>query len=450
VPAKALTDQSASISRTTIAKLARTLFVRATAASIAARDTTRGSRNRHGRKDRPAMGPTAAGTRPHAGGFRERISFADCTTSGSHERARRWLGAAVFDSIRYVSTVIGEWARDKLTRYALLTATATRIWDFGSAAKHRLHAPWLAHDPARGAALRGATGGDITLFRDAAREIKSRSMPKVSTATGPRRRRAADAVRQKLGVVRDGQQTLLHAREERDGTLLNMAAAMVDGVGHRGSAKPGVKSEIVALATSRLYLMDPACVRRSTRSQASAAHLSANFTDRDPSGRPGVLRHHPVVHGYRTCRTGPSTSDATPAQHRVSQGARMDGSHDRPAEARRNDGSNRTLAQPQAGDSGFARARWTRSPQRLPRARPRPARASPRSRDPNSLKGPSNCKAGMVFAVATCCPATDSISAARIDGEVILTPSGPPRSIHPRSIPPGTADRQPTPGGLGG
>src|SRR5438477_198649 len=59
------------------------------------------------------------------------------------------LGAVlVFDmnNIRYLtSTTIGEWARDKVARFALLTRGGDPIlWDFGSAAKaHRLHAPWL-------------------------------------------------------------------------------------------------------------------------------------------------------------------------------------------------------------------------------------------------------------------------------------------------------------------
>src|ERR1700687_55873 len=65
--------------------------------------------------------------------------------------AKSGLGAMLcFDqhNIRYISsTVIGEWARDKLIRYALLTGNGDPyIWDFGAAAKHhRLHAPWLAH-----------------------------------------------------------------------------------------------------------------------------------------------------------------------------------------------------------------------------------------------------------------------------------------------------------------
>ncbi len=57
------------------------------------------------------------------------------------------LGALLsFDqhNIRYTtSTVIGEWARDKLTRYSLLTGNGDPyIWDFGSAAQH--HRLWEA------------------------------------------------------------------------------------------------------------------------------------------------------------------------------------------------------------------------------------------------------------------------------------------------------------------
>src|SRR3954453_10379032 len=90
------------------------------------------------------------------------------------------LGALLsFDqhNIRYTtSTVIGEWARDKLTRYSLLTGNGDPyIWDFGSAAKHhRLHAPWLRTDHCKAGllGLRGAVGSDIALFREAAKGNK--------------------------------------------------------------------------------------------------------------------------------------------------------------------------------------------------------------------------------------------------------------------------------------
>ncbi len=42
----------------------------------------------------------------------------------------------------------------------------------------------------------------------------------------------------------------------------------------------------------------------------------------------------------------------------------------------------------------------------------------------NSLREPIELKVGMVFAVETYCPASDGISAARIEEEVILTPDG--------------------------
>ena len=55
--------------------------------------------------------------------------------------AKSKLGALlVFDQInmRYISsTVIGEWARDKLTRWCLLTGNGEPwVWDFGSAVRH--------------------------------------------------------------------------------------------------------------------------------------------------------------------------------------------------------------------------------------------------------------------------------------------------------------------------
>ncbi len=58
-----------------------------------------------------------------------------------------------FNNIRYVtSTHIGEWARDKMTRFALLTRGGEpHLWDFGSAAKHhRLNCPWLPPENIRG------------------------------------------------------------------------------------------------------------------------------------------------------------------------------------------------------------------------------------------------------------------------------------------------------------
>ena len=85
-------------------------------------------------------------TFPSPGSMRRRLGGAlehrlGCGRTGWDARGRRSaasdLGAVLlfdFNNIRYVtSTHIGEWARDKMTRYALLTRGGEpHIWDFGS------------------------------------------------------------------------------------------------------------------------------------------------------------------------------------------------------------------------------------------------------------------------------------------------------------------------------
>jgi Xaa-Pro dipeptidase len=43
----------------------------------------------------------------------------------------------------------------------------------------------------------------------------------------------------------------------------------------------------------------------------------------------------------------------------------------------------------------------------------------------NSLKDPIELQAGMVFALETYCPASDGVSAARIEEEIVVTNDGP-------------------------
>ena len=115
------------------------------------------------------------------------------------------LGALLvfdFNNIRYVtSTHIGEWARDKMTRFALLTRGGEpHLWDFGSAAKHhRLNCPWLPPENIRGGmiGLRGAVAPEAGLFAGAAREIARHPARRGRGRHAGRRRhrRAADAGR---------------------------------------------------------------------------------------------------------------------------------------------------------------------------------------------------------------------------------------------------------------
>src|SRR5688500_15079785 len=134
----------------------------------------------HHRWDRPLQAPGRTQV-----DFEERVNFRrlrDYRLARVRAAlAHSGLGALLsFDqhNIRYTtSTVIGEWARDQLTRYSLITGNgAPYMWDLGSAVRRRkLQATWLQDDQCRAGLLgmRGAAGGDRTLFREAAKEIKA-------------------------------------------------------------------------------------------------------------------------------------------------------------------------------------------------------------------------------------------------------------------------------------
>ncbi|MBI4610708.1 MAG: aminopeptidase P family protein, partial [Candidatus Rokubacteria bacterium] len=235
--------------------------------------------------------------------------------------ARSGLGALLlFDqhNIRYVtSTVIGEWARDKLTRWSLLTGTGEPwVWDFGSAARHhRLYAPWIPEKQSLAGmvGMRGAVSPKAGLFKRAAQEIQGilkaegvAGMPLGIDVIEPPFLFAL----QEAGVrVSDGQQVLLEARmikSQDELTLLNMAASMVDGVYQDiyEALKPGVReNEIVALANKRLYEMGADCVEaiNSISGERCSPHPH-NFTDR--LIRPGDQAFFDIIMsfiGYRTC-----------------------------------------------------------------------------------------------------------------------------------------------------
>ena len=155
------------------------------------------------------------------------------------------LGALlVFDvnNIRYLtSTKIGEWERDKLSRWALLTRDSADpiIWDFGSAAvHHKLYSPWLKPDNCRAGlvGLRGTVHPDFGLMKRHAEEIAA-ILREHGVADMPL---GVDIIEppmmfelEKAGLkVKDGQQVMLEAREIKsidEIALLNRAAAMVDG-----------------------------------------------------------------------------------------------------------------------------------------------------------------------------------------------------------------------------
>ncbi len=212
-------------------------------------------------------------------------------------------------------------------------------------------------------------------------------------------------------------------------TLLNMAAAMVDGVYQDifEALKPGVReNEIVALATKRLYEMGSDCVEaiNAISGERCSPHPH-NFTDR--LIRPGDQAFFDIIMsyvGYRTCyyRTF-NVGRATPAPGgRLQEGAGVDGRGHRPHQAGRHHRQDRQ-AFPKAQEIGFESEmaafglNFCHGIGLGLHERPIISRL-------NSFDDPMELEAGMMFAVETYCPATDGISAARIEEEVIVTPSG--------------------------
>jgi Xaa-Pro aminopeptidase len=355
------------------------------------------------------------------------------------------LGAVLlfdFNNIRYTtSTHIGEWARDKMTRYALLTRGGDpHIWDFGSAAKHhRLHCPWLRQENIHAGmvGMRGAVAPDAGLFTNAAREIAAilkaegvADMPVGIDIAEPPMLAALAAA----GVdMRDGQQVMLDAREVKsidEIILLNTAAAMVDGayqlIAER--LKPGIReSELVADVTK--FLLDLGSEHVDNINAVSGERCSPHphvFSDRII--RPGDQAFFDIIQtfvGYKTCYYRTFTvGRANDAQRDAYKQARewIDAS----IELMRPGVTTDQVASvwPKAQDFGFDNEmecfglQFGHSVGLFLHERPIISRL-------NSLEHPVELKAGMVIALETYCPAKDGISAARIEEEVVVTDDGP-------------------------
>jgi Xaa-Pro aminopeptidase len=355
------------------------------------------------------------------------------------------LGALLlFDvnNVRYTtSTSIGEWSRDKMTRYALLTRGGEpMVWDFGSAAKHhRMFCPWLdiANIHAGLLGLRGAIGPEAGLFKDAAGFIHSL----LKAAGVEKMPLGLDIVEppllfelQKLGItVADGQQVMHDAREIKNVdeiVLLSTSAALVDGAYQDivEALKPGVReNDIVALATKKLYELGADDVESINAVSGERCNPHPhNFSDRII--RPGDQAFFDIMsafNGYRTCyyRTF-SVGFATPAQKDAYKQCRewIDKSIDLIRPGVMSDQVAR--AWPKAEEFGFSsemEAFGLQFGHGLGMAlheRPVISRL-------NSIDHPMEIKEGMVFALETYCPAKDGFSAARIEEEIVVTSAGP-------------------------
>ncbi|OYO11328.1 aminopeptidase [Enemella evansiae] len=347
-----------------------------------------------------------------------------------------------FYNIRYTTqTWIGGALGDKMIRYALLMRDAEPIlWDFGSAVKHhQLYSDWLPTENHRPGFLgfKGAVAPEPTgLMRTAIEEIRS-LLNERGLADAPV---GVDLVeppflfemqRQGLRVV-DAQQHMLDARVIKSADeimLLNQAAAMVDGVYQDivEALKPGVReNEIVALANKRLYEYGSDQVEAINAISGERCNPHPhNFTDRII--RPGDQAFFDIIHsfnGYRTCyyRTF-GVGWATEPQRDAYKQARewMDRALDA---IRPGVGSDQVAAVlPKATDFGFENELAAFGLQFAHglglglHERPIISRL-------NSFADPVELRPGMVFAMETYCPASDGISAARIEEEVVVTEYG--------------------------
>src|SRR5919206_537788 len=305
------------------------------------------------------------------------------------------LGALlVFDvnNIRYItSTKIGEWERDKLCRWALLTRDGEPIlWDFGSAAvHHKLYTPWLKPENCKAGlvGLRGTVDPAFGLLE--AREIKN-----------------IDEI-----------------------ALLNRAAAMVDGAYDLINEKlrPGVReNDIVAEVNKFLYThgSDDVEAINAISGERCNPHPH-NFTDR--MIRPGDQAFFDILQafmGYRTCyyRTF-NVGRATDAQRDAYKKCRE--WLDRAIELIKPGVTTDKVASvwPRAEDFGFPDEmsafglQFAHGLGLALHERPIISRVV-------SMDHPTEIKEGMVFALETYCPAKDGYSAARIEEEVVVTDKG--------------------------
>jgi Xaa-Pro dipeptidase len=354
------------------------------------------------------------------------------------------LGALItFDvnNIRYItSTKIGEWERDKLSRWALLTRGGEPIlWDFGSAAvHHKLFCPWLEPENMRAGlvGLRGTVHPDFGLMEKHAKEIygllKEAGVEKMPIGI--------DIIEppmmfqlQKLGLkIVDGQQTMLEAREIKnidEIALLNRAAAMVDGAYDLINEKlrPGVReNDIVAEVNKFLYThgSDDVEAINAISGERCNPHPH-NFTDR--MIRPGDQAFFDILQsfmGYRTCyyrtfNVGRATDSQRDAYKKVREW--LDN-----AMVRIKPGASTAYiceAFPTADKFGFPDEmsafglQFAHGLGLALHERPIISRVV-------SLEHPTEIKEGMVFAIENYCPAADGYSAARIEEEVVVTDKG--------------------------
>src|ERR1700735_3031283 len=357
--------------------------------------------------------------------------------------AKSEIGALLcFDmnNVRYITaTHIGTWAQDKNSRFTLLPQDDEPLmWDFGSAAKHhRLHCPWMGERSQAGIPLlRGAMSPEMGRAEDVAkkikRELEKRGLHKEPLGVDIIEPPILFALQREGITIVDGQQIMSDARvikTQDEITLLNTSAMMVDAAYHDlyCAMKPGLsENKAVGLVSKVLYDLGSEYVEAVNAISGERCNPHPHvFSDRVL--RPGDPVYYDILHsymGYRTCYYRSFTIG-------YGSHARVDaykGCRDYLHAAIELIRPGRNTAEiaavwPKAQDFGFPNeeaafalqyghgiglAIWEK---------PVISRLV-------SFQHPVEIKSGMVFALETFWPSTDGWSAARIEEEIVVTPTG--------------------------
>jgi len=346
------------------------------------------------------------------------------------------------NNLRYVtSTAIGTWERDKNIRFALVPRGGDPVlWDFGSAARHhQLYCPWLPESswrawvpPMRGA-MPDATGIPDALATMVFEELQARGLEKEPVGMDVPDMTTLLALQRRGLHITDSQPIMLEARKiktEDELALLDHAAGIVDAAYEEiyRMLRPGVReNEVVGAAMKVLFELGSEHVEAINAISGDRCNPHPHtFADR--LLRPGDQCFFDIIHsfmGYRTCyyRTF-NVSYATPSQIDAYKQCRewLDAAIERV----RPGATTAEIASvwPEAKEIGMSDERAAFGLQ-FGHGLGVGLYEFPMISRLHSLDAPAELEVGMVFALETYCPASDGRSAARIEEEVVVTPTGP-------------------------